>query len=110
MAPLYNLIISSLRAGGHAVSTPVSVTQAARHFADYINRVVYRGDRFLLLRGNRPVAELGPVPAARRLGDLPTIMAALPRLTAEEAEGFARDIEASRVELAHAGVRDPRAS
>ena len=34
-----------------------SVTEVARHFADYINRVVYRGERFVLMRGNKPVAE-----------------------------------------------------
>ena len=70
------------------MSTLVSVTQAARHFADYINRVVYRGERFLLVRGRQPVAELAPVPAGRRLGDLPGILAALPRLGPEEAERF----------------------
>ncbi len=29
-----------------------SVTEVARNFADYVNRVVYRGERFVLVRGN----------------------------------------------------------
>ena len=92
------------------MTTPISVTQAARHFADYVNRVAYRGERFLLLRGGRPVAELGPIPTARRLGDLPAIMASLPRLNVDEAESFAHDSEDGRAELARTGVRDPWAS
>ena len=27
------------------MTTPISVTQAARHFADYVNRVAYRGEQ-----------------------------------------------------------------
>lgn len=40
----------------------LSVTEAARHFAEYINRVAYRGESFVLVRGNKPVAELRPLP------------------------------------------------
>jgi antitoxin (DNA-binding transcriptional repressor) of toxin-antitoxin stability system len=47
-----------------------SVTEVARNFADYINRVVYRGERFVLVRGNKPVAELGPLPVGKRLAEL----------------------------------------
>ena len=38
----------------------LSVTEVARHFAEYINRVSYRGESFVLVRGNKPVAELRP--------------------------------------------------
>ena len=31
----------------------LSVTEAARHFAECINRVVYRGESFVLARGNK---------------------------------------------------------
>lgn len=37
------------------------VSEAVRNFADYINRVAYRGESFTLVRGNKPVAELAPV-------------------------------------------------
>ena len=36
----------------------VIVSEAVRNFADYINRVAYRGESFTLIRGNKPVAEL----------------------------------------------------
>jgi prevent-host-death family protein len=75
----------------------ISVTEAVRNFADFINRVVYRGEQFVLERGGRPVARLVPVPRAGRLGDLPGLMAAVPGLTPEEGEALARDLaEASR--------------
>ena len=59
----------------------VTVTQVARHFADYVNRVAYRRESFTLLRGNKPLAELRPLPAGARLGELPGLIASLPRLT-----------------------------
>jgi antitoxin (DNA-binding transcriptional repressor) of toxin-antitoxin stability system len=55
-----------------------SVTEVARHFADYINRVIDRGERFVLVRGNKPVAELGPLPVRKRLVELPDLLASLP--------------------------------
>ena len=84
-----------------------SVTEVVRHFADYVNRVAYRGERFILTRSDRPVAELGPVPAGKRLEELAAILAALPRLSAAEAESFAAELETARSELARGPVRDP---
>lgn len=88
----------------------LSVTELLRNFAHYIGRVAYRGERFILTRGKKPVAELGPVPAGRRAGELPTLLANLPSLSDEEAAGFAEDIEKARSELSGLGVRDPWAS
>jgi len=87
-----------------------SVTEVARHFADYINRVAFRGERFVLTRGNKPVAELGPVPQGTRLGDLPELLAVLPPLSEADAESFERDLTSAREELARTKVRDPWAS
>jgi antitoxin (DNA-binding transcriptional repressor) of toxin-antitoxin stability system len=87
-----------------------SVTEVARHFADYINRVAFRGERFTLMRGNKPVAELRPVPAGRRLGELPELLASLPRLAPEDAAALAEDLDAARQELAEQPLRDPWAS
>lgn len=78
------------------MSTSCPVTEVARNFADYINRVVCRGERFVLIRGNRPVAEFGPIRRGRRLGELPDIIASSPPLSRDEAEAFARDIEVAR--------------
>ena len=49
----------------------ITVTDAVRNFADFINRVVYRREEFVLERGGRRVAQLVPVPEGRRLGELP---------------------------------------
>ena len=35
-----------------------SVTDVSRHFSDYLNRVAYSGDRFILVRGGKPLVEL----------------------------------------------------
>jgi antitoxin (DNA-binding transcriptional repressor) of toxin-antitoxin stability system len=85
----------------------LTVTEVVRHFADYINRVAYRHESFVLLRGNRPVAELRPLPAGKRLGDLPALLASLPHLSPEEATAFDRDLAAAREALVGAEVRDP---
>lgn len=76
-----------------------SVTEVIRNFADYINRVAYRRERFILVRGGKAVAELSPVPAGTRLGDLPALLESLPRLSPEEAEAFAEDLSRARSEL-----------
>ena len=84
-----------------------SVTQVARNFAEYLNRVVYGGERFVLVRGGKAVAELGPVPNGRRLAELPDILASIPHLSPEEATAFEADIEATRLELSRLVPRDP---
>ena len=80
----------------------VTVTQVARNFAEYVNRVAYRRESFTLLRGNKPLAELRPLPIGARLSELPGLLASLPRLTEAEAGEFAADLDASRDELGEA--------
>jgi antitoxin (DNA-binding transcriptional repressor) of toxin-antitoxin stability system len=82
----------------------VTVTQVARNFAEYVNRVAYRRESFTLVRGKKPLAELRPLPAGARLSELAGLFASLPRLSAAEAGEFAADLEASRDELGE--VRD----
>lgn len=84
----------------------VTVTQVARHFADYVNRVAYRRESFTLVRGNKPLAELRPLPQGKLLSELPALLASLPRLSSEEAEGLADDMASAQEELAAAEVRD----
>jgi hypothetical protein len=81
----------------------VTVTQFARNFAEYVNRVAYRRESFTLVRGKKALAELRPLPAGTCLSELPGLVASLPRLSATEAEEFAVDLEAARVELGEAG-------
>ena len=84
-----------------------SVTEVARNFADYINRVAYGGERFILMRGKKPVAELSPVPTGRSLRELPELLASLPHLSEEEAASFEEDLAVARAELLQLPVRDP---
>lgn len=84
----------------------VTVTQVARGFADYVNRVAYRRESFILVRGNRPVAELRPLPSGVRLSELPALLASLPRLSPGDAGQFADDLTAMRAEMAAAEVGD----
>jgi len=88
-------------------TTSLSLTEMVRGFSDYVNRVAYRGERFILLKGRKPVAELRPVPAGRLLGELETVLRSLPALSAAEAEDFAADIEEARTQLPRQELRDP---
>lgn len=88
----------------------LTVTEVVRNFSDYVNRVVYRRERFVLRKGKKPVAELRPVPSGTRLGDLPALLASLPRLSERDAKAFADDLDRARESLAREGLKDPWAS
>ncbi len=78
----------------------LTVTEAARNFADLINRVYYRHESALLLKNGTPVARIVPVqPVRRTAAEIAALWDNLPHLTPEEAESFARDIEQARREL-----------
>jgi antitoxin (DNA-binding transcriptional repressor) of toxin-antitoxin stability system len=83
------------------------VSEAVRNFADYINRVAYRGESFTLVRGNKPVAELSPVISGRRLVDLPYLLDSLPSLNDADARAFADDISDAHFGLSGTPLRDP---
>jgi antitoxin (DNA-binding transcriptional repressor) of toxin-antitoxin stability system len=77
------------------MSTKVlTVTEAVRHFSDYISRVAYRNETFVLRKGNKPVAELRPLPTGRRLGDLPALFRSVPHLAKDDAVAFEKDVSA----------------
>ena len=98
----------TLSQGGWTMKTMVAATDVSRRMADYLNRVAYRDEEFVIVRGGKPVAELVPVPRGVRLGELPGLLAALPALAPGDAERFGRDLDGFR----HAnglqeGLRDP---
>ncbi|MDD5262161.1 MAG: hypothetical protein PHD76_09980 [Methylacidiphilales bacterium] len=74
----------------------VSITEAARNFSDFVNRVAYRRESFFLVRGKKTVAELRPVLAGSRLGELPALLSALPGLSDEEFEALQGDLNRIR--------------
>lgn len=85
----------------------LSVTEVVRGFSEYINRVAYRGERFILLKGRKPVAELRPIPEGLLMGELEAVLRSLPALTPEEAEALQADMDAARAELPQEAIRDP---
>lgn len=72
----------------------ISATEAARGFADLINRVRYQGERFEVVRNGEIVAAIVPTVPARALtaGELSELLKNLPPLDA----GFAADMQAAR--------------
>jgi len=84
----------------------VTVTEFVRDFSRFIQRVAFGRERFVLLKGGKPVAEVSPPLRGRRLGELREILSDLPHLSSDEAEAFAEDLETARNELSAARIED----
>lgn len=77
----------------------ISVTEAARNFADCVNRAHYQNVTFVLLKNGLPVARLGPEPEKICLGrDLVEALGKT-ELTDEEARAWRRDLHRARKTL-----------
>ena len=84
----------------------VTVTEAARHFADLVNRAFYRGETTVLLKNGVPVAHIVPgAPAGMPASEVRRRWNAGPRLTPEDVDAWEREIEKARADLPP--VRDP---
>ncbi len=72
----------------------ISSTDAARGFADVINRVRYQGEQYEIVRNGEAVARIVPTVLARALtaGELTALIRNLPPLDA----GFGHDLLAAR--------------
>jgi prevent-host-death family protein len=77
----------------------ISVTEAARNFADCVNRVRYQNVSFVLVKNGLPVARL--VPESKKAGSVRDLAAALREfdLSPEEARAWHRDLRAARRSL-----------
>jgi prevent-host-death family protein len=77
-------------------TTSISVTDAARNFADCVNRVRYQNITFVLLKNGTPVARL--VPEDKKVCTGRDLARALRRveLSAEEAVAWSRDMKKAR--------------
>ncbi|HWY22104.1 MAG TPA: hypothetical protein VNX26_12845 [Candidatus Acidoferrum sp.] len=77
-------------------TTSISVTEAARNFADCVNRVRYQNMTFVLLKNGMPVARL--VPERKKAGSVRELAAALREfgLSREEAKAWNRDLRTAR--------------
>jgi len=79
--------------------TVISVTEAARNFADCVNRVRYQNMTFVLLKNGSPVARL--VPEQKKSCPGPELAKALRKvdLSESEARAWHRDLLAARKAL-----------
>ena len=79
--------------------TTITVTEAARNFADCVNRAHYQNQSFVLLKNGKPVARLIPEPEKVCTGK--DLAEALERveLTPEDARAWHKDIVAARKAL-----------
>jgi prevent-host-death family protein len=79
--------------------TPISVTDAARNFADCVNRVRYQNMSFVLLKNGTPVARLVPEKEKVCLGrDLARVLRNID-LPTDEAVAWNRDLKKARKSL-----------
>ena len=77
----------------------ISVTEAARNFADCVNRVRYQNMTFVLLKNGVPVARLVPEETAGHTGrDFAEILRQV-KLPDAEAAAWNRDLQESRKRL-----------
>lgn len=78
----------------------ISVTDAARSFADVVNRAFYRRETTVLLKNGVPVVCIAPTtPHERTAGELAAAWDGLFHLSEAEAAAFARELDAARAEL-----------
>lgn len=75
----------------------VSVTEAARNFADIVNRAYYRGETTVLIRNGMAVAHIAPAaPIGLPAAEVRRRLKLRRRMSPENAEAFARDVEELR--------------
>jgi prevent-host-death family protein len=79
--------------------THISVTEAARNFADCVNRVHYQNATFVLLKNGSPVARLVPADEKTCTGrELAEVLRTL-ELPMDEAIAWNRDLRKARKAL-----------
>ena len=84
----------------------VSVTEGARNFADIVNRAFYRGETTILMRNGIAVAHIAPAaPIGLLAHEVRRRLSLRRRMSPENAEAFARDVEEARRSLPP--LRDP---
>ena len=72
----------------------VTSTEAVRDFSGILNLVRFKGDTYIVKRGGKPVARIGPVEepkVTKTLKELNTILSALPKL-GEDLDRFEEDL------------------
>ncbi len=84
----------------------ITVTEAARNFADAVNRAFYRQETTVLVKNGVPVAHIAPAsPSGTSAKEALARWRLIPRLGASEADDMLRDLKKSRAALP--AVRSP---
>ena len=78
------------------METTITATELAKNLSDVLNRIRYRGERFVVERNGEPVATLAPVRAPT--GITVNELFDLVRRIGLPGEGFAPDLEAIQSE------------
>ncbi len=81
--------------------TTITVTEAARNFAECVNRVHYQNRNFVLVKNGKPLARI--VPEADKVctgGELAEALAHV-ELSAAEALAWGKDLSRARKSLKH---------
>ena len=79
--------------------TTITVTDAARNFADCVNRAHYQHTTFVLLKNGKPFARIEPDNEKRCTGrDLAEVLTRA-HLSAEDARDWHRDLRTARKTL-----------
>ena len=77
-----------------AMAKRISAAEAVRRFPDLLGTIKFRGARYTILRGGKPIASLGPVATAtheKTLAELKDILQKIPSL-GREVKGFDGDL------------------
>jgi hypothetical protein len=73
----------------------ISATRAVRDFSEVLNTIKFKGVRYIIERGGKPIATMKPIDeklGPMTLEDLKTLLNKLPRLD-DELDAFASDLE-----------------
>ena len=76
----------------------ITATQAVREFSELLNKIKFKGDRYIIKRSGKPVAQMEPIREAKKakmLKELKSLLKELPRLD-QELDAFAADLEGVR--------------
>lgn len=89
------------------MSTKVSVSDVVRNFSDYMNRVVYKHENFILIRGKKCIAEIKPVNTWKSVKELSSVFKSLPRLSSHELDDYESDLNEVKNKLSEQRLNDP---
>lgn len=73
----------------------IMATEAVRKFSELLNTIKFKGEHYIIERGGKPVAYMGPIDEGmktRSLRDLKNIIKTLPRL-GDEIDSFSSNLE-----------------